>query len=184
MRSGRNLSTQASAWHPRPGRGESFAQIAIRVATCSPFEPLRRFRRDAPDGLEAVISTCLEKDKNRRYANLAELALALADFGTKQSTPSIERIVRIVQASGLSTDALALPLSPVVARTPVPSGTKLSERLETAVFPESGGDGAARRWSLSTQLQVPTVSGAARRRGEGLISVASAVGSSSVFVVL
>src|SRR5579863_4287317 len=71
-----------------PFVGESYAQIAIRVATAS-FAPVRSFRSDVPAGLEAVILKCLEKDKGRRYGNVAELALALADFGTKQSRPCV-----------------------------------------------------------------------------------------------
>jgi eukaryotic-like serine/threonine-protein kinase len=120
-----------------PFAGESYAEIAIKVATAS-VVPVRSVRPEAPPGLDAVILKCLEKDKNRRYANVAELALALADFGTKRSRPSIERIVGIIQASGLSTSALALPPSPLVPRTPTPP-TQVSKSNETLLEPDSSG---------------------------------------------
>jgi serine/threonine-protein kinase len=85
----------------RPFAGESLPEIAIKVATAS-FAPVANFRGDVPLGLEAVILKCLEKDKRRRYGDIAELALALAAFSSQQSRPSIDRIVRIVGASRLS----------------------------------------------------------------------------------
>jgi serine/threonine protein kinase len=118
-----------------PFAGESYAEIAIKVATAS-FAPVRLVRPDAPPQLEGVIAKCLEKDKGRRFSNVAELALALADFGSKRSRPSVEKIVGIIQAAGLSASALALPASPVLARTPTPP-TKLSNNPERLVDAES-----------------------------------------------
>ncbi len=144
MQSAKEVDTRTDIWAlgvtayelltaAKPFVGESYAQIAIRVAT-GPFAPVRTFRPDAPDGLEKVILKCLEKDKERRYANVAELALALAEFGSKQSRPFVERIVRIIQASGLSRSALALPASPHLAPSPVP-GTQVSKSNETVLEP-------------------------------------------------
>src|SRR5260370_37302311 len=56
----------------RPFPGESYAEIAIKVATAS-FAPLRTFRPDAPAALEAAIATCLKKAKSTRPENVAEL---------------------------------------------------------------------------------------------------------------
>jgi serine/threonine protein kinase len=118
-----------------PFVGESFTDIAIKVATAS-FPPARSVRPDVPAGLEAVILKCLEKDKDRRYGNVAELAVALTDFGAKRSRPSIELIVGIIQASGLARSALALPTSPQVARASAPPWTKLSKSNDTVLEPE------------------------------------------------
>jgi len=126
----------------RPFVGESFAEIAIKVATTS-FAGVRTCRPDVPPELDAVILKCLQKDKKRRYTNVAELALALSDFGSKRARPSIERIVGIIQAAGLSTSALALPASPKPA--PVnsetdqdPAGSRVASGTMTALQPAPG----------------------------------------------
>jgi serine/threonine protein kinase len=101
----------------RPFVGESLPEIAIKVAMAS-FAPVRSIRPDAPSGLDEVIFKCLEKDKKRRYANIAELALSLANVGSKQSRSSIERIVRIIETSGLATSDSATPSPGVGGTTP------------------------------------------------------------------
>jgi len=138
------------------------------VATAS-FAPVRSSRPDAPPGIEAVILKCLEKDKTRRCGNVAELALALADFGTKRSRPSIERIVDIIQASGLSSSARALPPSSVVARTPTPPTKKVSKSNETLRKPESG--------DYSTTALSPNTAPGVPRRPKALAIVGRPGGS-------
>jgi serine/threonine protein kinase len=52
-----------------------FAQIAR-----DPIQPLRDLRPDVPVGLDAVAQRCLAKASDDRFANAAELGLALAEF--------------------------------------------------------------------------------------------------------
>jgi serine/threonine protein kinase len=54
-----------------------FAQIAR-----DPIQPLRELRPDVPAGLDAVAQRCLAKASEDRFANAAELGLALAEFVT------------------------------------------------------------------------------------------------------
>jgi serine/threonine-protein kinase len=159
-----------------PFAGESYAEIAIKVATAS-FAPVRVFRPDAPPNLEAVIAKCLEKDKRRRFSNVAELALALADFGSKRSRPSVEKVVGIIQAAGLSTSALALPASPIGARTPIPP-TKVSKSGEPPwdAEPSSHRSPGTMAPSANTAPWVP-------RRSKALV-IAGTAGTVSVAALL
>jgi serine/threonine-protein kinase len=113
-----------------PFQGEAFGEIAVKIATQTPAL-LRSYRPDAPIDLEAVITKCLEKDRNRRYPNVAELALALFPFAPKRARATVERITGIIQASGLSASALAVPPSP-----------KIPAREETLLSPASVASGA------------------------------------------
>jgi serine/threonine-protein kinase len=152
-----------------PFPGESYAQIAIKVATSS-FVRVRSARPDAPLGIEAIIFKCLEKDKDRRYGNVAELALALADFGTRRSRPSIDRIVGILQAAGLSSGAPASPATPQTA-LPLFPGTKVSKGNETALEPEAVAYGSTGTMAPSANT-APGVSG--RKKTLVILGIAGA----------
>lgn len=53
-----------------------------------------------PHGLEAILRKCLEKDRNARYANAAELAMALAPFGSEDARVSLGRVAGMFHSSG------------------------------------------------------------------------------------
>jgi serine/threonine-protein kinase len=94
-----------------PFLAESVTELAIKVAN-EPPPSARSFRPDVPEGLEAVISKCLEKDREQRYRNVRQLAIALLPFAPKRAKSSVERISGIIQSAGLSESALAVPASP------------------------------------------------------------------------
>jgi serine/threonine-protein kinase len=116
-----------------PFPGESFGEVAVKIAAREHLS-LRTYRPEAPPELEAVIAKCLAKDRNDRYGNVAELALALFPFAPKRSKATVERINGIIQAAGLSASALALP--------PSPKGPAEAEPPET-VAPWSGLPGVS-----------------------------------------
>jgi eukaryotic-like serine/threonine-protein kinase len=120
-----------------PFDGELMAKIIIQIATHTP-EPLRNFRPEVSDGLESVFRKCTEKDRDRRYANVAELALALLPFAPRSSKAAVEKVARIVQSSGLSATALSVPPSPPVAQQPTPS---TQSALGRTAGPGAGGRG-------------------------------------------
>jgi len=122
MRSAKDVDAQTDIWAlgvilfelmaGRPAfEAETVTELAIKVAN-EPAPSVRGFRPDVPSGLEAILFKCLEKDRRRRYRNVAELALALLEFGPKRAKASVERIAGIVQSAGLSVSALAMPPSP------------------------------------------------------------------------
>ncbi|HEX9294202.1 MAG TPA: serine/threonine-protein kinase [Polyangiaceae bacterium] len=69
-----------------------------------PPPPLRQLVPDAPQAVEAIINKCLEKDRERRFQNVGELALALSEFAPERARASAQRVVRTVRAAGLGGD--------------------------------------------------------------------------------
>ena len=103
-------------------QADSMMELVVKV-TNDPTPPIRTLRPDVPAGLEAVILKCLEKDRNQRYPNVAELALALLPFAPKRARVSVERISGIIQAAGLSISAIAMPPTPQADGTALSAGT-------------------------------------------------------------
>ena len=76
-----------------PFTGESAASLLAALVMDQP-KRLRDARPDAPEELERVVLRCLEKEPDRRYANVAELARALAPLAPDART-SVELLCRI-----------------------------------------------------------------------------------------
>lgn len=72
-----------------PFQADSVLAIGAKVAAGAPAD-LRASCPEAPDGLAAVVRRCLEKDAERRFASVAELARALAPVRSS-SAPSPPR---------------------------------------------------------------------------------------------
>jgi serine/threonine-protein kinase len=62
------------------------------------FPSMRAHRPALPEALEAVIRRCLGKTRGERYANVAELALALLPFAPLTSRESVQRICGVLKA--------------------------------------------------------------------------------------
>ena len=117
MQSARNVDARTDIWAlgvilyqlltaRTPFDGETLPELVLNVAT-RPATPLRDLRPELPPRLVQVIDRCMEKQPGARYANVAELAAALAEFGPKRSSRSVERVSQVLQAAGLSANALA-----------------------------------------------------------------------------
>ncbi|MBN2196338.1 MAG: protein kinase [Polyangiaceae bacterium] len=81
-----------------PFSGESVMDLAVQITTNEPRE-LREVRPDVPLGLAAILNRCLQKDREARYPNVAELALALTEFAPQQSRVIAHRIARVLQVA-------------------------------------------------------------------------------------
>jgi len=80
-----------------PFQGNSITEVVVSVTT-SKVPNIRDLRSEVPVGLAEVIVRCLERDPDRRYADVGALAKALAPFGPPRSDISVERISRILGA--------------------------------------------------------------------------------------
>ena len=65
-----------------------------------PPRPLQELRPDLPPALQHAVLRCLEKNRDQRFNNVAELAHALAPFGRHAAQRSAERISRVLGAAG------------------------------------------------------------------------------------
>ncbi|WP_438010167.1 protein kinase [Sorangium sp. So ce321] len=104
MRSARTVDTRADIWSLGailyqlltarvPFDATSLSELILMINTEVPPSP-STFRSDLPPGLEAAILRCLEKDVAKRFRSVAELAVAIVDFGPPLALASLERIER------------------------------------------------------------------------------------------
>ena len=84
-----------------PFEGHTLPAICAQVLD-SPPPPLRKIRRDIPRSLEAVVLRCLQKDPDRRFQTVADLAEALAPFGPADGPARARRVRRILEGSGIA----------------------------------------------------------------------------------
>jgi hypothetical protein len=74
-----------------PFQAEAMPELVLKVAGAEPLS-LRAMRPDVLPGFELIVRRCLEKDRERRFPQVADLAVALRDYGPPRSHGSIERI--------------------------------------------------------------------------------------------
>lgn len=140
MRSSRRVDSRTDIWSLGvvlfeilearwPFLAESFTEMCAKVAADDP----ERMSDRVPPALQAVVYRCLEKNVDRRYADVGELAAALAPFARDQreSTLRVERIKRIVVRG------------------------KLGQSTPTARPAENRGDGSLGGWEGSSALTPP-----------------------------
>jgi eukaryotic-like serine/threonine-protein kinase len=113
-----------------PFEGAGYLELASRILSQPPI-PLsdQQVPHTLPNGLEAVLRKCLEKDRHVRYDNAAELAAALAPFGSDDARVSLGRITGMFNSSG-SIPALSRSVSQdahaCTATLEVPTGPALT----------------------------------------------------------
>ena len=90
---------------PFGGSGASASAALAAVVSDDP-RPMNEIVPDLPRELTAVVRRCLSKSPDDRYGSIAELAAALAPFGTDEGRSAVARLVR-----GLP-PASAMPLPP------------------------------------------------------------------------
>jgi hypothetical protein len=91
-----------------PFEAETMPQLCGMILQ-DPPRPLRALRQDVPEALEWVVLRCLQKNRDARFANVAELAAALAPFGPPGAQRSAERIGRVLGTSGAASAAFSVP---------------------------------------------------------------------------
>jgi serine/threonine-protein kinase len=103
-----------------PFTAEGLPQLVLRIVA-TPAPSLRALRPDVPVVLESIVQRCLEKDRENRFGNVAELAEALAPLAPKRALASVEKISRIIQNAGLAS-SVARPVARSIGDNPPPPG--------------------------------------------------------------
>jgi eukaryotic-like serine/threonine-protein kinase len=124
---------------------ETFAQILEREPT-----PIRTLVTGVPEGLEQVVTKCLSKNREDRYADVSELARALLPFGSGTWMQSADRVqatlARALMEEMNGTSSSRLRGAVISERIPIPS----SRRVVDPFQPELHGTAStvARRFTV------------------------------------
>ncbi|MBW2456124.1 MAG: serine/threonine protein kinase [Deltaproteobacteria bacterium] len=81
-----------------PFAANTAKQVCARILGDKPT-PLRQLRPMYPQGLEEVILHCLQRRPDARFANIADLATQLAEFGPEHTRFAVKAIYELVQPS-------------------------------------------------------------------------------------
>lgn len=108
----------------RPFDGADLPALCASIMVDAP-RPLSSRCPAVPPELEALLLRCLEKSREKRTANVAELARQLAPFATAQGRVSAERVL------------LVYPASPSAALSPPPSPGTLANAPPIPAQPAS-----------------------------------------------
>ena len=122
----------------------TLALLATMIMRDPPVRP-RTHRPELPRELEAIVLRCLDKDRDKRFQNVAELAEALVPFAPMQAATqaSADRVGRLVTAVEPTTDELA---SPFTATEHVASSSmSVTQTIRSAIARWSTPRGAAMR---------------------------------------
>ena len=114
-----------------PFEAETMPELCGKVLS-EPPPSLRGLRQNMPEAIDAIVFRCLAKDRTQRYANVAELAEALAPLGPPNATRSAERIERILRASGSLSSSGSGQQPTVLATTGNVVTLKAAQDLRTA----------------------------------------------------
>jgi serine/threonine-protein kinase len=150
-----------------PFPGDTMPELIANILRTEPA-PLGALREDIPTELLTAIDTCLQKDPERRYANVAELARALAPFGPRRAAQSVERIEMVL---GLRTASVQPPAMPAEARTqPLPPGVSASDLGPMAAQEQADVPAGVRRRRLPFALAAIAAGGLAIAAGVVLVA--------------
>ncbi|HEU4577592.1 MAG TPA: serine/threonine-protein kinase [Polyangiaceae bacterium] len=144
-----------------PFLGDSIPEISAKILLEEP-RPLSEVRPSVPQLLSDVTARALQKQPDKRFSNVGELAVALLPFAPGRARSHVERITRVLEAAGFAkSDFLAsAPPPPLAAATsqdvlepvPRPSGA----------LAEGGGRRKGATLANWGQTQMEAANGSAR----------------------
>jgi serine/threonine-protein kinase len=162
-----------------PFCADSLSEVIIQIAV-APAPLVRSLRRDVPAGLEQLIARCLEKDREHRFLSLSELAIALADFGSRHARVSVERILGTLRPMGISAAPRPLSNAPSAAAAPPAPGEHPSATVTAASTPMLAPNTNA-TWGRTGSNAPRSASRVIAMGGVAVVLIAAGVGGAMVF---
>ncbi|MGC4087115.1 MAG: serine/threonine-protein kinase [Polyangiaceae bacterium] len=113
-----------------------------------PPTPITTYRTDLPDGVEATIMRCLERDPDRRFQNVGELADSLTPIAPPSSRIHAERARRVLMGVGATSQSgpltsLSAPLTsqgaPLVSQSAPELLASPPQPLKVSASTDGGG---------------------------------------------
>ncbi|HET7540897.1 MAG TPA: protein kinase [Polyangiaceae bacterium] len=115
-----------------PFQGQTYAELLSLILSAPPEALKSRIRdRELPEGLSDVIEKCLQKKREDRYANAAELATSLAPYGSEDARLSMHRVMGMSRVpvsprtSSGSTPVVGIPPETCDTTLPAPGDPQL-----------------------------------------------------------
>jgi serine/threonine-protein kinase len=132
MRASRHVDARADIWAvgttlyevltgAPPFDGQTLTEVCAAILQDEP-EAMARRSPGVPAGLEAVVRRCMAKRPDDRFRDVAELAAALAPFGTQPAAGErASTVMRVLGASRPSAPSHTGPSLPDARATPSPT---------------------------------------------------------------
>jgi serine/threonine-protein kinase len=119
-----------------PFSADTMPSLLARIVT-EPPAPLSSLNAQVPSELEATVLRCLEKERDRRFASIAQLVRALEPFASAETRPLARRIGASSGAAPSAGSAQDRRLSSAErARRPASSLEKRAHPARPALEPE------------------------------------------------
>lgn len=186
-----------------PFDGENPTAVITSIIADDP-RSLLELRADAPSGLWAVLLRCLAKSRGDRFANVLQLAKALAPFSAERARDSLARIESIVhplhsiapppdtqvslsatpetkvdpipESSAMTSVEVSVPL-PSTERVAISPGSSFGSQhtVRSADFPADALRAVPAETRANWDATLPAVPAASGRRRVGMWAAAGAV---------
>jgi serine/threonine-protein kinase len=89
-----------------PFDAEFYPDLVMKVATQQPAPP-STLRREVPPQLDAATLQCLEKQPEKRFQDVGQLAAAIAPYAPARAQGAVERIQRLLETGAPGRASLA-----------------------------------------------------------------------------